>query len=211
MTMDPRASARGRLVACAVALALALTACASAPVTRFHTLVPAEAAPPAAASASAVSWELLPVDIPVQVSRPQLVVRLADDTLAVLEHDRWIAPLDVDLRVALGEQLATRLGPPAAAGANAAGTGAAHWRIDVQVLRFDSEANQHARLTADWAIRGRTASLSCRTTIEEAATGASVTAIVRAHQRVVGRLADAMAVALGGMVRGDVVTCPSAK
>ena len=199
----------GRLAA--YAIALVLSACASAPVTRFHTLVPAEPAQPAAASASAVSWELLPVDIPVQVSRPQLVVRLADDTLAVLEHDRWIAPLDDDLHTALGERLATRLGPPAPVTADASTAAAAHWRIDVQVLRFDSEANRYARLTTDWTIRGKTASLSCRTTIEESVTAESVTAIVRAHQRVVGRLADAMAVALGGMVRGDVVTCPSAK
>ncbi len=194
---------RWRLAACAAALVLA--ACASAPVTRFHSLVPAEAAPPAAATASAVSWTLLPVDIPVQVRRPQLVVRLADDTLAVLEHDRWIAPLDEELRAAIGERLATRLGPPAAA--HAGGADAARWRIDVQVLRFDSAAKRHARLTADWAIRGRTAGLSCRATVEEAVGADSVDALVQAHQRVAGRLADTMAAALERLARGDAAAC----
>lgn len=196
---------RARLRLAAWAVAFALSACASAPVTQFHTLVPAEAAPPAPASAATVSWELLPIGIPVQVSRPQLVVRLADDTLAVLEFDRWIAPLDEDLHTAVGERLATRLGPPATAHPGAAD--AAHWRIGVEVLRFDSAAKRHARLTADWTIRGSTAVLTCRSTIEEAVTAGSVTALVQAHQRVASRLADAVATALERMARGEVVVC----
>lgn len=196
---------RARVRLAAWAVVFVLSACASAPVTRFHTLVPAEAAPAAAASASAVSWELLPIDIPVQVSRPQLVVRLADNTLAVLEFDRWIAPLDEDLHTAIQERLATWLGPPATSPAGTAD--AAHWRISVEVLRFDSAAKRHARLTADWTIRSKATALTCRSMIEEAATAESVTALVRAHQRAAGRLADVMAAALERMAREEGVAC----
>lgn len=190
------------LAACAALLWL--SACGSAPATRFHTLLPAEPAPPTAAAAAGVSWELLPIVLPAQVNRPQMVLRLADDTLAVLEHDRWIGPLDEELRTAIGERLAARLGPPSAGSPDAA-----HWRIRIEVLRFDSAAGREARLVADWTLRGNAATLACRSAVEEAA-GASPAALVQAHQRAAVRLADAIATALHGMSSGSGNGCPPA-
>ena len=99
--------------ACAVVAAALLLGCATPPAARFHSLLPGAAGETRAASAEATSigWELLPIAIPAQVDRPQLVVRAADDTIVVLEHERWIAPLADEMHAAISERLAQRFGP----------------------------------------------------------------------------------------------------
>ena len=72
--------------------------------------------------------------VPAQVDQPQFVVRRADDTLAVLEQERWIAPVQDEIRAALIEHLSVRLGPPGAAPR----AGARDWRVAIDVQRFDS-------------------------------------------------------------------------
>ena len=83
-----------------------LAGCASSATTRMHSLLP----PPApggstATSAAAGGWEIAPVQLPAQVDRPQWVLRLADDSLQVLEHERWIAPLADEVRAAVAARL----------------------------------------------------------------------------------------------------------
>lgn len=184
---------------------LLLAACASPPATRFHSLLATEPPPHAHANSSRVSWELGRVDVPAQVDRPQMVLRLADDSLAVLEQDRWIAPLRDELRAALAERLSYRLGPPGA-GSGSTGGVAAHWRIDVQVLRFDSVPAAQARIVADWTLRGVDVALTCRSSIDVAAVG-SISGLVQAHQRAVERLADAIARGLDGSRAGQAPGC----
>src|SRR5664279_886847 len=113
---------------------LALAACSgSAPPVRLYSLMPAE---PAArdASRSPIAIALEPVRVPAQVDQPQWLVRLPDDSLAVLEQERWASPLGDELRQALLEELAARYG--AIEGRAAAGTQVL--RIGVELRRFDS-------------------------------------------------------------------------
>ena len=71
-----------------VALAAQLASCGSSPVVRFHTLLPAEPpaprALPAGSAGTALVVSLSPISVPTQVDQPQWLVRLPDDTLALL-------------------------------------------------------------------------------------------------------------------------------
>ena len=64
----------------------ALLACGTEPITRFHSLLPAPAVRATVTAPVAVTplWELLPLKVPAQLENPQWVVRLADDTIALL-------------------------------------------------------------------------------------------------------------------------------
>lgn len=189
--------ARATRATCAAWLC-ALAGCASEPPTHFHTLLPA----PGAASAPALHWELLSVTVPVQVDQPQWVVRQPDDTLALLENERWIAPLADEMRAALAERLRQAgpvLGQP--------GT----WRITVEVQRFDSLPGRQARLEAEWSLLppdGKTARQRCRGVFEEPTAGPSYAALAAAHRAAVARLGDAIGAALQSLDRGAMPTCP---
>jgi uncharacterized lipoprotein YmbA len=90
-------------------LALAFVGCASTPATRLHTLMPAQstARPVVAAGSGAAPLPIVlePIRVPAQVDQPQWLVRLPDDSLALLEQERWAAPLQDELRQALLEEL----------------------------------------------------------------------------------------------------------
>lgn len=188
--------------------ALALAACASAP-THYYTLVsPADAAGPAAAAPGGVPFELLPVSVPAQDDQPQLVVRQGGQGVALLDTERWIAPLGEEIRAALSAQLAARLGQPDVSGlAHAGGEPVA--RIKVDVRRFDSQPGGYALLEAAWSLRltgesATSASLACTSQWRQPV-GPGYDALVGGHQqalaRLAGQIADAVRALPGGQAR----------
>ena len=95
-------------------------------------------APPARAAApsGATAIILEPIRVPAQVDQPQWVVRLADDTVAVLEQERWASSLRDELREALLEELIVGHGMVDARTVPAPQS--PPWRIAIDVRRFDS-------------------------------------------------------------------------
>lgn len=163
-------------------VAALLAGCASSATTRMHSLLP----PPApggstATSAAAGGWEIAPVQLPAQVDRPQWVLRLADDSLQVLEHERWIAPLADEVRAAVAARLPSSGAP---------------LRITLDVQRFDAALGRYSRVEAAWSVRqadGR--SWRCQATLLEAAT-AGVPGLAAAHRAVFAQLGDRIAASL---------------
>lgn len=188
-----------------VAPMLLLAACSSQAPPRFHSLMPPVATVRAAAGAAAPAWQLLPVSIPAQVDQPQFVVRRADDTLAVLEQERWIAPLNDEIRAALVEHLATTLGAPGATPA----PGRKDWRIGVDVQRFDSTPGR-STLVAQWALLagGDAPVLRCRSVYEQSV-GAGMVALAGGHRQALQQLAGSIASVLTALDAGRVVGCPT--
>jgi uncharacterized lipoprotein YmbA len=182
-----------RLLPFALAALLAFAGCSSTPPTRFHTLQGAGTPPPAA---PATAWvDLGPVAVPPAVDQPQWVVRLPDDSLRVLEQERWAGPLRDELRAALLAALGERHGlgdartaPPPAPPA---------WRVRVDVLRFDTAAGRGATLEARWTAVPPSASagFTCATSVSEPS-GGDPLALAAAHRRAVGALADRMGASL---------------
>ncbi|HEU4670329.1 MAG TPA: PqiC family protein [Dyella sp.] len=195
----------GRLAA--LGAALALGACASAP-THYYTLVPPA---PAASGRGGVgpAFELLPVSIPAQDDQPQLVVRQGGQGVALLQGQRWIAPLGDEIRGALSADLAGSLGRPDVSGLAHAGEPVV--RIKVDVRRFDSQPGGYALLEAGWSLRlldgdGDPRSLACASTFKQPV-GEGYDALVRGHQQALGQLADQIARAARELATGP-ARCP---
>ena len=135
-------------------LALLCAACASpAPAVRLHTLLPETLPQPVAAALpghAALAFVLDPVKIPASVDQPQWLVRRPDQSLALLEQDRWASPLADELHAALAERLRLRFGMRQAR--SAAERQAAAVRITVELTRFESIPAREVRVEATWLL-----------------------------------------------------------
>lgn len=184
---------------------LVLAGCASAP-TRFYTL---EAAAGDASPVLHAGYriDVLPVTIPAQVDQPQLVVRLGDDQLALLDSERWIGPLGDQIQAVLSENLTRRLGAE-----DVSGLPGMHdkptYRIKLDVRRFDSMPGHYALITAGWSVRavGGTQRLTCSATVKRPV-AAGYAALVRGHQQALAQLADAIATSVQRLAQGR-GSCP---
>jgi uncharacterized lipoprotein YmbA len=184
---------------------LALASCAAnGPPPRYHTLLaPPAAAAPAPATA-ARPWQLLPVLVPAQVDRPQWVVRTGDNSLAVLEQERWIAPLPDEIAAALTDAFSRRLGPPSLA--------PEAWRVRVDVQRLESVPGRLARLDVVWALQAPGATvvaLSCGRAIEQPVAG-GYAALAAAHRAALEQLGQEIAAALATLASGRTSGCAGA-
>ena len=192
--------------ALAGAAALLLSAgCGSAAPPRFHSLL----GEPLRVAAPTLAWRLAPVSVPAQVDQPQFVLRRADGSLAVLEGERWQAPLQDELRDALSEQLGARLGPAG----QAAAAGRAEWRITLEVARFDSTPGR-ATLVAQWQLQSSRQRSGQRCSVRhEQAVADGVPALAAGHRRNLAQLATALAAALqeldAGLDTGQTRVCPA--
>ncbi len=205
---DTGVPAPRRMVAAGVVAAVLLGACSSAPPTRFHTLMPAAASTaPQRMPAGPLAWEVLPVAIPAQVDQPQWVLRTADGSLAVLEQERWIAPLGEELRSAVAERLTQLLGASAPSAVAEPGQ---HWRVRIDVQRFEGAPGREARLEATWGLSSGIAgavAFSCRGEFAQAPTSASYPAMAQAYRLAVAALADAIGAALKALSAGQPASC----
>jgi uncharacterized protein len=186
-----------------------LAACASAP-THYYTLIPApESQAEAVAPTAGFQFELLPVGIPAQVDVPQLVVRQGGQSVALLDGERWIAPLADEVRGALSVDLSHRLGAQDI-GNGLPVDGKPVLRIKVDVRRFESSPGQYAVIDATWSIRplkGDTV-LTCSSHISENP-GQSYGGLVAAHQQALSELAGQIAGVAPALAAGSSPACPA--
>jgi uncharacterized lipoprotein YmbA len=192
------------------ACALLLAGCASAPI-HYYTLVAAsgDAAPPVPAS-PALQFDLARVGVPAQVDQPQLVVREGAQRVALLDGERWIAPLGDEVRAALAADLARDLSGQDVTGLAAGGKDVLHIKVDLR--RFDSFPGAYAFIEAAWTLRtppgaASNAVFECTTAISEPV-GAGFDALVVGHQRALARLAATIAGAARSMAAGGQGSCP---
>ena len=187
---------------------LALAACGTPPPTHFHSLMPTDiAALPGVPAASGVVVRLEPIRVPAQVDQPQWLVQLGDDSMAVLEQERWASPLREELQQAVMEELIVGQG---AIDARTQPAPSAVARVAIDVRRFDSLPGREARIQGSWTITGSDArnASRCDWLIREAAPG-SFAALAAAHRRAVSRLGAAIGQALARMRRGEAASCPA--
>jgi uncharacterized lipoprotein YmbA len=198
-------------------IALTLAGCASAPL-HYYTLVPPATDPTSDTSSSSpamasLPFELLPVTVPAQVDQPQLVVRDGSQGVALLNGERWIAPLGDELRSALSTDLARQLHSQDVSALP--GNDKPRLRIKLDVRRFDSLPGSYALIDASWSVRvmhganeGQGGTLSCNSRVSETV-GAGYDALVQGHQRAIGRLAAQIAAVAQSLGNGQMPACPS--
>lgn len=175
---------------------------------RFYTLLPAQRSAPVAVPAP-IYIDVLPVAVPAQVDRPQWVIRQADDTLRVLEQERWAAPLPDELRGAIVERLSRQWGTVDVRAV--ASPAAPVWRLHLDVQGFDSVPGREARIEGTWSISPSPshgmAALVCRSVLREPVNGSGMPALADAHRRAVIRLADEIGQRLRAMQAGTGTRC----
>jgi len=198
---------RRAVVAAGLWILTALLGCASTSTpARFHTLVPSiDSAAATTRVAPGVRVELLPVTLPAQVDVPQIVVRLPDDSMRALEHERWIAPLADEIRAALALRIDAALA--AAPSVPAAAAVGAPWRVALEVQRFDSTLGGAASLQAVWSLQsGDGRALRCQVNDREGV-AAGPAALVAGHRALIERLGDAIGRALRAATAGGGPAC----
>lgn len=190
--------------------AIALAACASAPL-QYYTLIPApdDAQPESAAPPANFQFELMPVGVPAQDDVPQFVVRQGGQSVALLNGQRWVAPLADEVRGALAVDLARRMHAPDISGGSPA-NGKPVLRIKVDLRRFDSSPGNYALIDATWTVRElrSQAVLTCTSRINESV-GQGFGDLVAGHQRALSTLAGQIASVAPAMAAGSVPECPA--
>lgn len=179
----------------------ALAGCGSSPPVHYYTLQgPAAPAPASAAAPAGFLIEVQPVSLSTQADQPQLMVRTGDGSVSALYSERWSSPLGDELRGALSDALKRELGALDVQAVKP-GPGAAVWRVQTDVQRFDLVSGAMAQLDATWRVRPvnmKGAGLLCRSLVTEPVSEAGVPALIAAQQRAVVSLAGVMASAMRG-------------
>ena len=132
------------------------------------------------------------------------MVRTGEGSLSALYSERWSSPLGDELRGALSDALKRELGALDVQLVKP-GPGAAVWRVQTDVQRFELEPGRMAQLDATWRVRPvnmKGSGLLCRSVVTESVTEDSVPALIAAQQRAVVSLAGAMATAIRGQAPG---------
>ncbi|WOE78141.1 PqiC family protein [Pseudomonas protegens] len=182
-------------IALLLSLTLGLAACSSAP-TRYYTLMPPVTEGSAAARNANLQFEMSSVRIPVQVDQPQLVVRQDSGTLAILETQRWSAPLVDEFHDALASQMEHKLGTRNLEGLPKQ-PGLPVLSLQTDVRRFESLPGRYALIDVVWSLRlrgegGPARSLTCSSQIRQPA-GVELGSLVQAHQQAIAQLAAQIA------------------
>lgn len=186
--------------------AMICVACRSAG-SSYYTLV---AAPDDTASVAAVvsfQLDVLPVDVPPDVDRAEIVVRDSSGQVTPVQTRAWVAPLARELRHALSDDLARALGVRDIAGVTPA-TGVPVFRVKLAVKRFESQLGKRALIEAISTVRDTskdTPVLVCSHRASEPAQ-AGYSALAEAHQRALAAIATQIAHSIQAMQTGT-ATC----
>ncbi len=175
--------------------ALAASACATTTQpTSYYTLMPDAGTTVAPATDNSYQIEVLPVEVPLQVDVPQMVVRTGKGELVPVDTRRWIAPLPNELRNALSWQLTHALGVRDVAGLGR-NTSAPVYRINLRVQRFDSVPGAYARIEASWSIRpseSDAATLACNSSAS-IPVPPGYAELAQGHQQAIAKIATEIA------------------
>jgi uncharacterized lipoprotein YmbA len=135
-------------ICCAVGL---LCACASSSPDHFYIL---SAQPPAAAPAATTPSipVVLKVTLPSLVDRPEMILNTGGDGVAVLEHERWGAPLADLIVQTLGRDIERRRGDLLAGGLGGVRTNSAAIKITVDVVQMTARKGDRVAIETHWRI-----------------------------------------------------------
>jgi len=179
-------------VACLAALS---TRCGSTPPANYYTLEPTAA--PDGTPAASFGVAIDPVSVPAAVDRPQFVVLLAPNQVALSEFERWASPLQDEVARVVAADLCALLGTPRVSAASLPQSDAAY-QVAIDIQRFDSILGEAAILEAFWSVRTVATSQirSGRTVVREAAQGPGFGPLAGAHSRALAQLSRDVAAAI---------------
>ena len=136
-----------------VALALFTSACSRSPRATFYTLSPAAVPHPQTPGGASPSVAVGPVTIPELVDRPQLVVRVAENRVDVLETHRWAEPLKSEIPRLMARDLGRLLGSDRVSSYGQSAAADATYRVLVDIVRLESAPGDSVTVEAVWTVR----------------------------------------------------------
>jgi uncharacterized lipoprotein YmbA len=192
-----RSASRRSLLALMLIPMLMLAACGSPLKERFYVL---SASPMPAPAPGGLSYRVGvgPVSVPAAVDRPQIVLRVDANRVALQEQSRWAEPLKESIpRVVAGNLAALLQDAQVAADAQDAAM-AADCRVTIDIQRFDSVLGEAATLEALWrvSVTGGGAATDGRFLIREPAGAPGMDALAAAHSRALAALSQDIAAAV---------------
>jgi uncharacterized lipoprotein YmbA len=182
----------------ALALCAGLAACASAPKDNYYTLDAVAPERPAANTAlSGAGVTVVTTGLVESVDRAQLVLRLSETRVQILEQQRWAEPLKSAIPRVVAANLARELGSTRVTSQSRAPLGDTAYRVALDVQRFDLTAGS-AAIEIAWSIRRveGNAVISGHSSVTERAAGGGYDALVAAHNRALGTVSREIAQAL---------------
>lgn len=157
--------------------------CVRSPGVTFYTLTPAAFPGGEASSAQNLSVRVGPVTLPELLDRPQLVVRVAPNRVAILEAHRWAEPLKEEIPRLLSQDVGRRLGSNRVF-AYGQGAGAdAKYNVPVDILRLEAVPGEAVTIEAVWNVRGGNGKRGGRAVVQEKTSGPGYDAVADATSR----------------------------
>jgi uncharacterized lipoprotein YmbA len=139
-----------------------------------------------------------PVSLPAELDRPQLVVHEGDNRVRIAHDDRWIAPLDEQVRRVLSDDLVARLSSSRIADPNEPATSDPRRVLSVAIARFDANETCAVTLHASWTLHGGQGNVSGSERIEIPAVAACPAGLPAGMSQALGALADKLASVIMG-------------
>lgn len=143
----------------AIILLLPLGGCSSllgggTPPTRFFILSPLSQAQPKLTASREIRVVVEPVTIPPYLDRPQIISRTGSNELEIAEFNQW----GEDLRTHLSRMVVTNLSQAFPSGRvqllPSRGLFNPHYRLRVDIIQFEVDADGRPVLFAHWSLRG---------------------------------------------------------
>ncbi len=191
------------LLLTAIVLTLTLAGgCGSSPKASFYTLSP-QRAQAQVETGTPVAITIGVVTVPDIVDRPQLVLRVDANQVALAEFDRWADPLKSQIRRVIAADLALQFPGALVSGYPQNVDPASNYLVSIDVQSFESAPGDAASITVLWSVRPPKlgAPMNGRTVVREPTGGAGDDALVAAHSRALAAVSRDIATALRSSLR----------
>jgi uncharacterized protein len=99
-----------------------------------------------------ISLGIGPVRLPGYLDRQEILTRVAQNRFDLFAHDRWAEPLDENLTRVLTQNLSILLRTDRIVVYPWTMDKKPHYRVEIEVLRFESNSAGEGQLSARWAV-----------------------------------------------------------
>lgn len=141
---------------------------------------------------------LQPIKLPVQVDRTQIVLRLDDQRVQVLETHRWSQPLKYEISQAVAAHLSHALPNFQVYASGRQLKAQPDMVIALEILQFESVQGGAATVEARWSIqsKGEQAPINGRTLVEVPVTSDALASLAEAHAEAMRAISRQIAVGI---------------
>jgi uncharacterized lipoprotein YmbA len=195
-------------VAISALVVATLVGCGTSPEPRFYTLSTGDNAPQTIDKETKSQYTVAvgPVTMPEMVDRPELVIRVGTNQVALVEQHRWAEPLRTEVPRAVAENLGKLLNGSQVITSVYSVKPQTDYQVLIDIQRFDSALGQTVMIDAFWTIRSSTGSepKTGRSVVQELTRGKDYDALVAAHVRALRTISADIADAIRSSIASGV-------